>query len=84
MVAKRLLFLGYGLRDWNLRVLLDRLVRLRSSTRPLKSYAITHGVTEVERILWDRRSIAVYDADLNAFISKLKTKLAPFIPAGAS
>jgi hypothetical protein len=30
MQSRTLLFLGYGLRDWNFRVLLDRLSRMSS------------------------------------------------------
>jgi hypothetical protein len=76
--SRWILFLGYGLRDWNLRVLLAQL-RLKR-----KSYAITYGVSEVERTLWARRSVDVYDADIGRFVAALREKLKPAaVPANA-
>jgi SIR2-like domain len=82
LLARRMLFLGYGLRDWNLRVLLDRLTQLRSAK--LKSYAITQGVSDVERTLWSHRSVAVYDAELGKFVTALRGQLAMLTAAGGA
>jgi hypothetical protein len=81
MVPRRMLFLGYGLRDWNMRVLLDRLSQLR--TRTLKSYAVVRNVSPVERILWERRLVKVYDADLASFVQALGAKISDLASSDA-
>jgi hypothetical protein len=76
MVKRRILFLGYGLRDWNMRVLLDRMTRMRGSANPLKSYAISLGVPDAQKVMWEKRSVKVYNTDLNVFVKELQNKFA--------
>jgi hypothetical protein len=73
MQSRTLLFLGYGLRDWNFRVLLDRLNRMREQA--IKSYAIAMGITDAERRLWITRGVEVFNADLNEFVPRLEAEL---------
>jgi hypothetical protein len=73
MQSRRLLFLGYGLRDWNFRVLLDRLTRIRA--QPVRSYAITYDIDLAESRLWDQRDVQVFAADLNEFVPRLAAAL---------
>ena len=73
MQSRTLLFLGYGLRDWNFRVLFDRLNRMRAQA--IKSYAIAMGITDAERRLWIMRGVEVFNADLNAFAPRLEAEL---------
>jgi hypothetical protein len=73
MQSRTLLFLGYGLRDWNFRVLLDRLNRMREQA--IKSYAIAMGITDAERRLWITRGVEVFNADLNDFVPRLEAEL---------
>jgi hypothetical protein len=78
MLSRRLLFLGYGLRDWNFRVLFDRLARMR--VQAITSYAIAYDIDSAERRLWDQRKVQVFSADLNKFVPLLGrawTKAAP-------
>jgi len=63
MQSRTLLFLGYGLRDWNFRVLLDRLNRSR--LQPKRSYAISYDIELAESELWGARKVVVFKADLN-------------------
>jgi hypothetical protein len=70
MQSRRLLFLGYGLRDWNFRVLLERLTRMR--VQPMRSNAISYDIDPVERRLWDRRNVQVFNGDLNEFVPLLE------------
>jgi NAD-dependent SIR2 family protein deacetylase len=74
MQSRTLLFLGYGLRDWNFRVLLDRLNGSR--LQPKRSYAISHGIEEAESELWHARRVFIVDADLNEFVPRLDNALA--------
>jgi len=75
MQSRRLLFLGYGLRDWNFRVLLDRLTRMR--VQAVRSYAITYDVDPAESRLWDQRNVQVFGADLNEFVPRLDAAFEP-------
>jgi len=79
MQSRRLLFLGYGLRDWNFRVLLDRLTRMR--VQAVRSYAITYDIDPAESRLWDRRNVQVFAADLNEFVPRLDAALAQTPPS---
>jgi hypothetical protein len=68
MQSRTLLFLGYGLRDWNFRVLLDRLNRNR--LQPKRSYAISDDIESAESELWGARKVVVLKADLNDFVPR--------------
>ena len=88
------LFLGYGLRDWNLRVMLESLRRglRRMEVRPetedvpfpqamesyvppddgeYPSWAIQHRSSELERELWWRRNVQIFDMSIDDFITRM-------------
>jgi hypothetical protein len=69
--TRQFLFLGYGLRDWNLRVLLNRV----SLSRDDISWAIMKDPSLFERTLWNRRNVSLYDVDLADLVSKMETEL---------
>jgi hypothetical protein len=77
MARNHFLFLGYSLRDWNLRVILNRVW----GTRPLsrRSWSVQLGVDEVEEALWRGRrgdeGVEVFDLDLAEFIDRLDTHI---------
>ena len=74
------LFLGYSLRDWNLRVILNRIWgddRLRS-----KSWAIQRSPDRLDRELWSRRDVMILDIPLEDYIAGLHQALQE--PAGAT
>jgi hypothetical protein len=64
-----LLFLGYGLRDWNLRLLLGQLKSQRLG------WAIQQRVKRVDRALWEKRNIDLYECDLGVFSEGLQRAL---------
>jgi hypothetical protein len=83
----RFLFLGYGLADWNLRVLLHNVKsqpksgngagRARASTMivaegELRSWAVQLQPSSLESALWQKRHVDIYNVDLNAFVSKVR------------
>ena len=76
-----LLFLGYGLRDWNLRVLLHRL--WGSRRLEFQSWAIQLGVDSVERELWRLRTIEIVDISLSRYVSQLEDRLRTLPDAGS-
>jgi hypothetical protein len=71
--TSHLLFLGYGLRDWNLRVMLHRIVTERKRTR--QWWAVQEGPTELDRKFWSRRGIEIIDIDLLEYITALRQRL---------
>jgi hypothetical protein len=73
------LFLGYGLRDWNLRVVLRNLRRQfegpgganQSDENDVPSWAIQRNPSALEQCLWERRNVKIFDMDINEFVTKL-------------
>jgi hypothetical protein len=64
------LFLGYGLRDWNMRVILHRLAGEQKLT--YKSWAIQRHPTELDQKFWDRRDVDILDVGLDDYILPLQ------------
>src|SRR4029450_9064740 len=76
------LFLGYSLRDWNLRGLLRNLQLSRASRQagpqgkdPVPSWAIQYGPSRLEEKLWDGRGVHIFNQDLTVFTQKMRDEL---------
>ena len=70
--SRPFLFLGYGLYDWNLRVILNLIQEFRQYPR-FRSWAIETLVKPVERRLWEARGVEVFDGiTLEQFVTELK------------
>lgn len=70
--SRPFLFLGYGLYDWNLRVILNRIQEFRGHPK-FRSWAIETLSKPVERKLWEARGVNVYDGlTLDQFLAELK------------
>jgi len=68
--GKGFLFLGYGLKDWNLRVL------LKEVTGPdVTSWAILHEPSLLEKTLWEKRWVRFYDLKLEDFLIAMQARL---------
>lgn len=66
------LFLGYGLYDWNLRVLLNRIDK-RRKTDAIVSWAIETLPKALESELWRKRNVRVFDGvTLEDFVENLR------------
>jgi SIR2-like protein len=67
------LFLGYSMRDWNLRVILHRIW----GQQPLgyKSWAIQKDPSEIDRQLWAARHVDVLDVPLAEYIEGFEAYL---------
>lgn len=65
------LFLGYGLADWNLRVVLNNLRSYLAESEGGKSWAIQRDVSELESKLWAKRDVNLYELDLEQFTTNL-------------
>jgi hypothetical protein len=79
---KSFLFLGYGLKDWNLRVVLKNLGRDHASREdgPVdddelpRSWAIQRNPSEFERRLWEARGVSIFDVGIDTFIANLRAE----------
>jgi hypothetical protein len=75
---RHFLFLGYGLRDWNVRVVLKNLRSVLpggaddSDDDDLVSWAIQYRPSELEVELWQSRRVRIYDVDINDFVRRLR------------
>jgi len=56
-----LLFLGYSLTDWNLRVILHRIWKRESREFRPQSWSIQLDPNEIDRKLWERRNVEFVD-----------------------
>jgi hypothetical protein len=73
-----ILFVGYGLKDWNIRVLLryfrrDNDIRSFAVQRDLRTAVNGDASREWESIVlyWERKNISVYNCDALAFVREL-------------
>ncbi len=66
------LFLGYGLRDWNFRVMLYRLWRGRARR---KSWAIEAKPDPVDRATWDVRGVDILSVRVETFVDEIEQRL---------
>jgi tetratricopeptide (TPR) repeat protein len=70
---KTLIFAGYSLRDYNLRLLLDEIIK-DGDARP-RHYIIKRGVLDVERQYWVERRFTLIDSTFEAFIDELDASI---------
>jgi hypothetical protein len=85
---RHFLFLGYGLADWNLRVVLRNLRKVlpnetdeaetaaqslrEEDDDELTSWAIQFRPSELEEALWRARKVKIYNEDINHFVARLR------------
>jgi len=73
LMRSHFLFLGYSLRDWNLRVVLQRL--LGKERRHYKSWAVMTHADRVDQQLWRERDVEIIDAPLEEYAHELSRHL---------
>lgn len=64
------LFLGYSLNDWNLRIVLRDLLKVRTESLP--AWAIQLSPSELECKLWEGRKVNIFNQTLDEFAAKLR------------
>lgn len=79
--SRSFLFLGYSLRDWNLRVVLKNLDRYLRRGRGvqeedaheiLPSWSIQYQPSELERRLWEKRNVMIFDMKIDDFVAQMR------------
>src|SRR5829696_7254630 len=67
------LFLGYSMRDWNLRVILRRI--WHEQTLNWESWAVQRTPKEIERKFWGRHGVEILDVRLEEYVEGLRAAL---------
>jgi hypothetical protein len=75
------LFLGYSLRDWNMRVILHRLWGDDALT--IQSWAVQREVDDLDRRWWGRRNVELRAVDLAGYVRRLQAELERPLEASA-
>jgi hypothetical protein len=68
------LFLGYSLRDWNLRVILYRLWGEQEG-KNFKSWAIQKDPDPIDQAAWDERGVDILSASVEDFVAAVEQRL---------
>lgn len=76
------LFLGYGLRDWNLRVILHRI--WGAQKLKYKSWAIQLDAQPLDREFWRKRDVEIIDVALEQYVARLDASLPARVAASGS
>ena len=76
LVAKlkrsQLLFLGYSMRDWNLRVILHRIWGEQKLSGTFAAWAIQLKPDPIEKKFWEQRGVDVFDVSLSDYVAALE------------
>jgi hypothetical protein len=70
--TNHLLFMGYSLQDWNLRVFLQRLKR---SQRSYRAWSIVREDNPADRVFWERQGIHIIPMRLSEYLRGLGAAL---------
>ena len=65
-----ILFLGYGLKDWNLRVILHQVWK-EWPRRRYASWAIQHKADRLEQEFWALKRLKIFEMSIADFLVKL-------------
>jgi hypothetical protein len=68
------LFLGYSLRDWNLRVMLYRLWGEQEGMS-FKSWAVQDKPDPIDRAAWDERGVDILAVRIDEFVREIEAQL---------
>ncbi len=81
LLVSHILFLGYSMRDWNLRAFLHRIWAERK--RNAVSWAIQTKPDQLDQEFWSKRDVQILDVLLEDYVARLDGLL-PLNGAGAS
>jgi SIR2-like domain len=75
MQGQNFLFLGYGLKDWNVRVMLRKLMLMRPPADNVVWWAIVREASASEKELWGAHNVRMYEVELDEFAKQLQDQL---------
>ncbi len=70
LATRTVLFLGYSLRDWNLRVLLNQMDH--RTRRAIISWAVQYKPSDLEKQFWGKRDVTIFDLAVDEFVNALR------------
>lgn len=73
LVNSRLLFVGYALKDWNLRVILQSIWMERAFDVP--AWALQLEPDDFDEEFWRDRGISIFDIPIDTYVEKLGKRL---------
>jgi hypothetical protein len=73
MRSSHFLFLGYGMRDWNLRVILRSIWAEQS--RHFASWAIQRDPSDIDRRFWERHRVEILEVALEEWVDAMRQQL---------
>src|SRR5215217_197364 len=73
LFTSHFLFLGYRLRDWNVRVILHQIWRERE--HELDAWAIQRHIEAIDRVLWEKRGVHLLDISLGEYVDCLEKQM---------
>ncbi len=73
MSSSHFLFLGYAMRDWNLRVILHHI--WSQQTRTFTSWAIEKDPDPIDEKFWDRHGVEIVAVRLEEWVEGMKARL---------
>jgi hypothetical protein len=76
------LFLGYSMRDWNLRAILNRLWAERDG-KTYTSWAIQVDPDRIDRRSWELRSVYIFDVPLDRYVEELRARFEQSLQAAS-
>jgi hypothetical protein len=79
---RHFLFLGYSLRDWNLRAILHRIWGAQKLKR--NSWSVQLKPQAIENKLWQRRNVEILDVSAADYIAELRRRVESLPVAGGA
>jgi hypothetical protein len=74
IASSTLLFLGYGLEDWDVRSIYKVLIEQAPRRAQLKSFAIQKDPSPFWVKFWDHKKVEIYNIDLHDFAGQLEAQ----------
>jgi hypothetical protein len=74
LMESNFLFLGYGMKDWNLRVILHRIWTERRGIDWL-SWAVQLEADDLDRELWRVKGVQIHCAPLGSYVEELRSAI---------
>jgi hypothetical protein len=71
-----LLFLGYGLEDWDVRTIYNLLIEGKTKRARRKSFAIQKAPPPFWVRFWEKKGVTIFDIDLDDFAGQLEAEYA--------
>jgi hypothetical protein len=80
MRKKPFLFLGYSLKDWNVRSVFETLVTKRGDNPEVRDYLVTRRFTGFDEAYCSKHKVVILHTDLNNFVGRIRG----FVPRSAA